>query len=380
MNLLDLIDRQTPPQPWAEGEKIPWNDPAFSERMLAEHLSQAHDAASRCFAKIDLHVRWLHENLLAGGPTRVLELGCGPGLYTSRLARLGHECVGIDFAPAAIAYAGRAARSEGLACTYHQADIRQADCGAGFGLAMLIFGEFCVFHPSDAELILAKAAAALDVGGLLVLEPHTYESVKRSASRPSQWQGRKRGRFSARPHLYLVETFWDDATATATTRGFIVDAASGDFRVKDGSPALKLGFKNFPMDQFGVTKPNLKAIARTPALPGETAAAEAKPKRDTGIRQWEGARVRNVAGDGDRSGYGLPDATGVVVVDVKAESAAASYGLRKDDVIRDLSGKRIAGMGDLTSAFAQLAPGKEATLGIVRGQRKQTLTFTAPRR
>lgn len=31
-----------------------------------------------------------------------------------------------------------------------------------------------------------------------------------------------------------------------------VDPSKGDYRVKDGSPALKLGFKNFPMDSFGV--------------------------------------------------------------------------------------------------------------------------------
>ena len=31
-----------------------------------------------------------------------------------------------------------------------------------------------------------------------------------------------------------------------------VDPAHGDYRVKPGSPALAMGFKNFPMDQFGV--------------------------------------------------------------------------------------------------------------------------------
>ena len=35
-----------------------------------------------------------------------------------------------------------------------------------------------------------------------------------------------------------------------------IDPAHGDFRVRDDSPALKLGFKNFPMDNFGVTSPN----------------------------------------------------------------------------------------------------------------------------
>jgi hypothetical protein len=47
-----------------------------------------------------------------------------------------------------------------------------------------------------------------------------------------------------------------------------VDAAKGDYRVKDGSPALKVGFKNLAMDDFGVVSPKLRAEARTPLLPG----------------------------------------------------------------------------------------------------------------
>lgn len=44
------------------------------------------------------------------------------------------------------------------------------------------------------------------------------------------------------------------------------DPARGDFRVREGSPALTLGFENFAMDTFGVQKPQLKAIAKTPSL------------------------------------------------------------------------------------------------------------------
>ena len=46
-----------------------------------------------------------------------------------------------------------------------------------------------------------------------------------------------------------------------------VDPAQGDYRVKANSPALKIGFKNFPMNRFGVQKPELKAIARVPRFP-----------------------------------------------------------------------------------------------------------------
>jgi hypothetical protein len=46
-----------------------------------------------------------------------------------------------------------------------------------------------------------------------------------------------------------------------------IDPAHGDFRVRNGSAALKTGFVNFPMDSFGVMKPALRAIAKTPVIP-----------------------------------------------------------------------------------------------------------------
>ena len=228
MNLLDLINRTRVPAPWSEGAKIPWDDPAFSERMLKEHLSQEHDAASRRFEKIDAHVDWIHHKLLSGQPTRILDLGCGPGLYTSRLARLGHECVGIDFSPASIAYAVETAEGEGLRCTYVHQDIRTAEYGTGFGLVMLIFGEFNAFHPRDAERILGKAFAALSDDGLLLLEVSTFESLKQAGEQGPSWYSSASGLFSDRPHLCLEEHFWDADKYVVTTRFFIVDAATGD--------------------------------------------------------------------------------------------------------------------------------------------------------
>lgn len=227
MQLLDIVHRQRLPQPWAEGEKIPWNDPAFSRRMLAEHLSQAHDAASRRFEIVDQHVQWIHDRVLQGNPTRILDLGCGPGLYTSRLAKLGHRCLGIDFAPASIAYAREQAAAEGLACTYRQDDIRTADYGEGYGLVLSIFGELNVFRPEEARGILEKAGRALLPGGFLLLEPHPFDVVRKVGEQPAAWYAVEWGLFSAEPHLCLQENFWDAEARVAIERYYIVAAASG---------------------------------------------------------------------------------------------------------------------------------------------------------
>ena len=47
-----IYDRPQPPVPWRHGGNLPWDDPAFSERMLKEHLDQSHGAASRRLPEI----------------------------------------------------------------------------------------------------------------------------------------------------------------------------------------------------------------------------------------------------------------------------------------------------------------------------------------
>ena len=85
MKIADIVNRNVPSQPWAEGEKIPWDEPGFSERMLKEHLSQDHNDASRRFDIVHRQVDYLER--VAGGldhDLKVLDLACGPGLRETR--------------------------------------------------------------------------------------------------------------------------------------------------------------------------------------------------------------------------------------------------------------------------------------------------------
>ncbi len=225
--LIDIIHRQAVPEPWAEGEKIPWNEPGFSQRMLLEHLSQEHDSASRRTETIDRHVAWIHNSILHAQPATILDLGCGPGLYTNRLAKLGHECVGIDFSPASIAHAAKVAQKDQRRCIYRLHDIRTADYGSGYGLVMLIFGEFNTFRPAEAKSILEKANQALAKDGRLLLEAHTFAAVQALGEQPRSWYSTESGLFSDRPHLCLMENAWDAGQNVATERYFIVDALTG---------------------------------------------------------------------------------------------------------------------------------------------------------
>jgi len=228
MDLMDVVRRASPPAPWAEGEKIPWHEPAFSRRMLVEHLSQDHDLASRRTERVEEHVRWIHDDLLRGEPVPILDVGCGPGLYASRLARLGHACLGIDIAPASIEHARQQAKLESLDCRYVLGDARDADLGRNHGLGMFLFGEINVFRPEDARALLRRVREALAPDGRLVLEPHTFDVVEQAGRAGPRFSTHASGLFSAAPYLQLEEAFWDAESNTATTRWWIVDAGSGE--------------------------------------------------------------------------------------------------------------------------------------------------------
>ncbi|MHC1769944.1 MAG: PDZ domain-containing protein [Verrucomicrobiia bacterium] len=151
-----------------------------------------------------------------------------------------------------------------------------------------------------------------------------------------------------------------------------MEPATGDYRVRQGSPALALGFVNFSMDNFGVQEPSLKALARKPTLPGQKAGA-VTGTRDTTTRVWLRATVRNVADAGEMSALGLPGITGVLVLEVPNDSALAKSGLRKGDVILAINGTKVTNVGVLLEQVPALADFQSMALLISRQQKEIAL-------
>jgi hypothetical protein len=149
-----------------------------------------------------------------------------------------------------------------------------------------------------------------------------------------------------------------------------VDPAALNFQVKDGSPALLLGFKNFPMDQFGVVSPALKTKARTP----NSTVAKTAVTRDSTVRIWRGVKVRNVADEGEMSVYGTPGVTGVVVVEIPAGSDLSKTGLLKEDVILGCDGAPTESVDQLLKASGLAKAGALPRLKILRKQKEMELS------
>jgi len=143
-----------------------------------------------------------------------------------------------------------------------------------------------------------------------------------------------------------------------------VKATLGDYRVKPGSPALKLGFKNFPMNEFGVTSPSLKALVRPVKLP--VLISEMKTEGQDSY-DFLGAKVKNLNTLGERSATGMATETGVLVLEVPKKSIL--YGkLQPNDVVLKFNDAPVKNMKDLMTIQMGLQLSQKATLEVFRNQ------------
>lgn len=229
-----ILEDPDKPRPWRDGDKIPWHEPDFSERMLDIHLDQQTHMASRTREVIGHHVGWLCERLqvLTGQDSglRILDVGCGPGLYCHELARRGHTAVGFDFAPATVRYAEEIAAREGLDCAFHLADLTALDDAtlAAFGEVDAVtfwFGEFNSFQPDVARRFLGRLASVLKPGGFAAFEVQPFDSFAREDL--NEWQLHEASALCDGPHFWLQRHHWDEETEAEITVYWIIDARTG---------------------------------------------------------------------------------------------------------------------------------------------------------
>jgi SAM-dependent methyltransferase len=204
--ITQLIDLQQKPEPFTPGDPLFWNDPHISSQMLQFHLNPNVEAASRRPETIDRSVVWLMEALSLKVGDSVLDLGCGPGLYASRLARAGLQVTGVDYSRRSIEYATRYANENHLNITYRYENYLDLHDGNQYDAALLIYGDFCPLSPEQRTRLLRNVHRALKPHGKFVLDVTTRIHRNKNGNR-NGWQALETGFWKPGPHLVLEEGF-----------------------------------------------------------------------------------------------------------------------------------------------------------------------------
>jgi hypothetical protein len=153
-----------------------------------------------------------------------------------------------------------------------------------------------------------------------------------------------------------------------------INPIKGDFSVKSGSPALRIGFKNFPMDQFGVQGKRLKALAKQPEIPAlKTLALSDNPDQTT---DWKGAKLKKLKGLSEISATGMSKEAGILVVSIDAKSPLLKAGLLPLDVILNVNGNVTNTIKEFLDYYSAEAWSHQVKLTIFRNQQSQEIEVT----
>jgi len=202
----EIMQYYAKPGLFEPGEPSFWDDQHISESMLEAHLNPDHDAASRKAGTIDKEVEHLVLSGILKNGDRVLDLGCGPGLYSSRLCQMGMKVTGVDISRRSVDYAARYAEENGLNIDYRRIDFFDIDHNAEFDAVMQIYGELNTFSDDRRDTLMAKIHKALKTGSLFIFDVST-RALRAKEGLKNSWYVSDGGFWRPGKHLVLEQGF-----------------------------------------------------------------------------------------------------------------------------------------------------------------------------
>jgi 2-polyprenyl-3-methyl-5-hydroxy-6-metoxy-1,4-benzoquinol methylase len=181
-----------------------WTNPHIAEQMLQVHLNTQTDLASYKPETRRAIVDWMYKKYLSHKNADYLDLGCGPGLYTSEIARRGVSTTGVDFSENSINYARNHAQKNNLHITYINDDYLSIKLNKKFDLVTIIWCDFCVLSRNQRSQFLKFVKSVLKPAGVFLFDFHTYvDFIEFQES--SNWDYHEGGSFFAPGRNVVLE-------------------------------------------------------------------------------------------------------------------------------------------------------------------------------
>jgi len=227
MSYIELEKYLSKPELYAPSTNSLWDDDHISGIMLDAHLNPDWDAASRKHEFVDKSVEWITRIAPSSQYTHLLDLGCGPGLYTERFNRAGYIVTGIDFSKRSIRYAQVQSALSNSNIEYLCKDYLTIDYEKQFDLITLIYCDYAVLPLHDRRALVSRVRRALKQNGKFIVDVFTPKM--RSSEGWNWYYSENGGLYSNSPHLCLGSVYqYDDEDKTELRQSIIMTKDSID--------------------------------------------------------------------------------------------------------------------------------------------------------
>ena len=192
-----------------------WIDKHISKKMLGAHLNGSVDMASYRFEFIDKSVDWIESFFQLTSKSKIADLGCGPGLYTSRLAEKGVRVTGIDFSANSLDYAKQQADKKSLNINYVYQNYLEYSTKEKFDLIIMIMCDFCALSPDQRKTLLNIFFSSLKLDGKVLLDVHSINMFNKKEQTATYAKNQHNGFWSDKEYYEFLNVFkYDDEKVT----------------------------------------------------------------------------------------------------------------------------------------------------------------------
>ncbi|MCH6255192.1 hypothetical protein MLD52_01445 [Puniceicoccaceae bacterium K14] len=175
--------------------------------------------------------------------------------------------------------------------------------------------------------------------------------------------------FNSGNDVNVVTDNWPNVDLNSVTANpRFVDPENLDYTVAEGSPALALGFVDFPMDQFG--KPGAPEPEAVEFIDEPPAGSDGDP--------FLGGSIASIYSVAVQSSLGAADMNGVHFELLPEASVAATQGFHVRDAILEVNGVRLTTKDSFYESYNKIMPGDEIDAIILRDQEEHPFSFFKP--
>ncbi len=200
-----------------------WNDPYVSKKMLELHLDEQAELASRNKAFVDRSSNWIINRFDLGRGKTVCDLGCGPGLYTSRFAQTGCDVTGVDLSERSIEYARGDAVRRDLDIAYVQSNYLEFSTNKRFDLVTMIYCDFCVLSPKQRRRLLGIIHGCLNGEGALLFDVLSTQQFDATDEKLTLDFSARNGFWTSEPYYVIENSLKYDDEALLLDKHVIIE-------------------------------------------------------------------------------------------------------------------------------------------------------------
>jgi len=223
MDITDIVSKTEKPKIYEKGTAFMWTDEHISKQLLNVHLNPDIDLGSRKKSTIEKTANWILNTQKEKGKLTILDLGCGPGLYTEIFAKAGHNVTGIDISKNSIEYAKKSSEDKKLDIAYLNSSYLEIDLESDkYDLVVLIYTDLGVLMPTERESLMEMIFRVLKKGGTFIFDVLKDREIEKKTS-PKTWEASNNGFWKESPYLALSESFLYQEEKVVLFQHIIVD-------------------------------------------------------------------------------------------------------------------------------------------------------------